>query len=282
MSNKFILLGKFLKLIKVFFSGSHPKGIYVSYSHEIKNNDLANFEDLIKHISKDHKFISPESFFEYLENGILPADKSVLMTFDDGFISSYNAAKNILNKYGIKAIFFIPTAILNLKTDKEMIEFTRRNIYFNTINEKELVPEEYLFIKENHLIDLANDGHMICPHTYSHIWIKDIVNDKMAVTELVEPKKLIEKLLKKTVRVFAFPVGTERQAGKFAYEQICRNYDYCFTALTGNNSYGGNKYKLHRFNLPADATKSYVDMALQGIYNPYYKYKMKLLSRKVD
>ena len=280
MGKKFLLLGKILGLLNFIFPLRRKPGIYVSYSHHVKRNELDKFEGLLTHISKEHTFISPQAFFEYLDKGKLAAGKSVLMTFDDGFLSSYQAAKKILNKHGIKAIFFIPTAILELKTEKEMLEFTAKNIYFNTKNIDELVPDEYLFMNETHLKDLANDGHMICPHTYSHIWIKDIDDEQKAIIELRRPQELIEEMFDTPVRAFAFPVGTERQVDKFAYEQIYHNYDYCFTALTGNNTYGEDKHKLYRFNLPPEATFSYIDRVLSGGYDLYYRYKMKVLTKK--
>ena len=37
------------------------------------------------------------------------------MTFDDGYKSNYSFAMEVLSKYKIKAIFFIPTKIFDLK-----------------------------------------------------------------------------------------------------------------------------------------------------------------------
>ena len=282
MNQKIIYFGKVIKLFSFNFLKKPKHGIRVTYTHEIKDEDLSNFEENIKFLLKDHTFISPEQFFEYLDNDKIPEEKVILMTFDDGFLSSYTAAKKILNNYNIKAIFFVPTGILDLKSDSEMLHFTKHNVYFDTIDSKDLVPEEYRYMNLEQLLDLKNDGHMICPHTHSHTWIKNITNKEMVEKELVEPKRTVEKLMSTKVRAFAFPVGTEKQVSNYAYQNIYQNYDFCFTALTGTNTVETNKYKLHRFNLPGDAPKSYLEMAINGVYDSYYKWKMSVLTKKIE
>lgn len=282
MNQKIIYFGKIIKLFSFNFLKKCEPGIRVSYTHEIKDEDLSNFEENIKFLLTDHTFISPEQFFEYLDSDNIPDGKFILMTFDDGFLSSYTAAKKILNSYNIKAIFFVPTGILDLKSDSEMLHFTKHNVYFDTIDSKELVPEEYRYMNLEKLVDLKNDGHMICPHTHSHIWIKNITNKEMVEKELIEPKRTVEKLMSTKVRAFAFPVGTEKQVSNFAYQNIYQNYDFCFTALTGTNTIETNKHKLHRFNLPGDAPKVYLDMAINGVYDVYYSWKMSILTKKIE
>ncbi len=64
-------------------------------------------------------------FFEsYFKN-----DMCVLLTFDDGLKSQYENALEILEKYNIKAIFFIPTKIIELKSKEEMEFFSIKNIH---------------------------------------------------------------------------------------------------------------------------------------------------------
>ena len=77
----------------------HENGIMISYTHDVKKEDLSNFETLIKSLISTHNIITPVDFFDYFEKKIKIPQRSILMTFDDGFLSSYNAAKIILNKY---------------------------------------------------------------------------------------------------------------------------------------------------------------------------------------
>ena len=252
------------------------------YTHEVKESDLENFEESIKLISMTHTFIKPNEFFEWMDTKKIPKGKFVMMTFDDGFLSSFNAAKKVLDKYGIKAIFFVPTAVLELKnvTDKKL--FTTKNIYYNKTRLNNLVPDEFLFMNAKHLIELENNEHMVCPHTHNHVFVKEIIDLKSIKKELIEPKEKLETLLNKKIRGFAFPVGTNKQVSKYSYKYICLNYEFCFTALSGLTIEGTNKHKIPRSNFPADAPKSYIDMVLKGYYDPYHKFKMDLLSKKIS
>lgn len=284
MNKKIILFGKFIRFFSFlpFLKPSNSNvGVRVTYTHGVREKDLENFENLIRFIAKDHIFITPETFFEYLEKGNLSKGRYVLMTFDDGFLSSFHAVKKILNKYSIKAILFVPTAILDLKNEAEMLRFTVEKIYYKNVNVKHLETDDYLFMNGAHLRELSSEGHMICPHTHSHIFIKEIMNEIMVNEELNAPKIKLEKLLQTKINAFAFPVGTEKQVGIYAYKHINQIYKYCFTALSGINRVETDKFKLHRINLPPDAPQSYVEMAMNGVYDSYYKLKMYLLSKKI-
>jgi peptidoglycan/xylan/chitin deacetylase (PgdA/CDA1 family) len=131
-----------------------------------------------------------------------------------------------------------------------------------------------------HLKDLAANGHMICPHTHSHVFLRDIRKHATAQTELVRPKEILEEMLNRKVRAFAFPVGTERQVGPLAYDYIRKHYDFCFTALFGVNTKETDPYFLRRDCLPAEAPRFYAKTALSGAYDLYYLLKMRrLISR---
>ncbi|MBN1182642.1 MAG: polysaccharide deacetylase family protein [Bacteroidales bacterium] len=235
---------------------------------------MTNYDRLIQYLSRNRTIISPKDFVSsYYEKRAFQKNM-LLITFDDGFLSSYEAAVKILSQYNIKAVFFIPTKILELNTDNEMYRFTREKIYLNVPCSQELSPSEYRFMKIEHLRELVAQGHMVCPHTHSHIILRDIQDKETAIRELVRPKEILEDLLHINIREFAFPVGTERQAGRYAYEYIRQHYDFCFTALNGVNTLKTNRYHLHRDCVPAEAPLSYIKMVMNGTYDLYYRYKM--------
>jgi peptidoglycan/xylan/chitin deacetylase (PgdA/CDA1 family) len=273
----FIFFQKILHLLN-FNKKFHETGIMVSYTHEVKTEDFANFENLIQTIQTTHNIITPSQFFNYFENNLDIPQNSILMTFDDGFLSSYYFAKKILNKYNIKAIFFIPTKILELETKAEMQLFTNNNIYFNKFNKTD--EEDFLFINTNQLLDLINDGHYIAPHTHNHVIIKKLKDLNSINAELEIPKSILQKYFPKNRSVFAFPVGTEKQVDKFSYKHIIRNYNYCFTTLVGINTIKTNRHCLHRFNLPPNSSVNYLYSILLGSSNIYYRFKMRILKTK--
>jgi peptidoglycan/xylan/chitin deacetylase (PgdA/CDA1 family) len=252
----------------------------VSYTHEVKKKDLLNFENLILRLMETHNIIDPEDFFNFYEKGSEIPERAILMTFDDGFLSSYETAITILKKYKIKAIFFIPTKILELKTEFDMLSFTNSNIYYNKSTKSNR--DEYLFINVRQLNDLVDHGHFIAAHTHNHVIIKNITDDSGVITELINPKNVLSNYVKQKWEVFAFPVGTEKQVSRYIYSHIKSKYDYCFTTLVGINRFNTDRHCLHRFNLPPDSTLSYLDSVLKGSFNFYYGLKMFILKVKCN
>lgn len=81
----------------------------------ILGNDIGEFQNHIKMIQKNYSIVSPNDVLDfYYENRNFENDKNVLITFDDGLSEHYEAAQ-ILHEHNIRAIFFIPTCILDEK-----------------------------------------------------------------------------------------------------------------------------------------------------------------------
>jgi peptidoglycan/xylan/chitin deacetylase (PgdA/CDA1 family) len=281
--NKLILnYGKLISFLRLhrLMNNSYNNCVRVLYAHEVNQNDINNYKLIIEHVSKDNTYITPEQFFNTIENQNTFSNRNVLLTFDDGLLSSYEFAKNILSQYNIKAIFFIPTAVINLASNDEMKKFFQNNIYYNTINHMNLHSDRYMFMKKEHMVELSNDGHMICPHTHNHVAISDITNILDVKEELKKPNEIISEITSKDVKAFAFPVGTEKQVSAYSYSHIRDNYKYCFTALSGIVENSNNKYNIPRSYVPADASLNYVSMVMDGVYDLHNKYKMKKLLKR--
>jgi peptidoglycan/xylan/chitin deacetylase (PgdA/CDA1 family) len=284
MNNKLITFGKLLKIFslhRVAHIIQPSVNLRITYSHSIRCSDMANFDRIVHYLNKIRIVISPELFFSLYSDRIPYEGQILLMTFDDGLLSSYRAVKEVLDRYQIKAVFFVPTGILELKSEKEMKYFAAKNLYYNLYKQDSLLPDEYQFMTADHLHELSSNGHTICPHTHSHVLLRDINDEETAQRELIRPKEILENLLHKKIRAFAFPVGTERQGGGYAFDYIRRNYEFCFTALNGVNTSKTDPHLLHRDCVPAEAPLSYIRMVMEGTYDLFYMLKMSQL-RKIS
>ena len=275
MNKTFLNFGRIMSFTQLHKILKLKNSLRVLYTHEVCYSDFNNFEKNINYLSNFSLFVKPDYFFKNFKNPNDYNGKKLILTFDDGFLSSYHFAKKVLSKFNIKAIFFIPTAILQLSEYKSMESFVKKNIYYNKLNNKKLKKDEIELMGKKELVDLVKEGHMIFPHTHNHIFIKNIVNKKMVNLELKDPKNIMREISNIDYNAFAFPVGTEKQVSKYAYGEITKIYDYCFTALSGVIDENSNPHKLHRTFLPADASLEYVKMAVNGVYDFYYKYKMR-------
>lgn len=81
----------------------------------ILGNDIDEFQNHIKMLQKNYSVISPKDVLDFYYNKhTFENNKNILLTFDDGLSEHFDAAK-ILHDYGMHAIFFIPTCILDEK-----------------------------------------------------------------------------------------------------------------------------------------------------------------------
>lgn len=252
---------------------SAGRNVRITCTHHVFAEDLENFENLVKYAAGIRKVITPQDFFDSYQKKYFPED-SLLFTFDDGLLSSYRAAKEVLSKYNIKAIFFVPTAVLDFKTEDQMRRFSVSRVYFDRRNPEAFRKEEYITMGREYLLDLSKQGHVILPHTHSHCLLKDIRDEAAVQKEIKQPKELLEDLLKRKIDAMAFPVGTERVVSAYAYSRIKELYQCCFTGLGGVNPAGTDQHFIYRDCLHAHFSIKHARNILEGVYDAYYSYKM--------
>jgi len=251
--------------------------VRVTYTHEVLRKDFASFSRAVEYLAHFRTILTPDRFFSLYLEGKAWERPSILFTFDDGLLSSYHAATEILEPLGARALFFVPTAILDLKTEDAMRRFAAERLYYGGRKATALAPEEYRFMGAEQLRDLVSRGHAVCPHTHSHVFLTEVRDEASALRELIEPGRILADLLGQQPIAFAFPVGTERQMARFPWECIRSHYRFCFTALNGVNTPATDPHRLHRDCLPAEAPLAYVRSVMRGDFDLYYKLKMRRL-----
>lgn len=140
--------------------------------------DVVNFEKELKYLKKhNYNTLTMEEFYNWKKGNIKIPIKSVLITFDDGFLSNYKYAFPLLKKYNMNATVFVVGKFIedannenwngNIKTymtkdlikkakeEYKNIEFCshtyglhyENSIYENNIDEieKDLIKNEELF-----------------------------------------------------------------------------------------------------------------------------------------
>ena len=171
------------------FKGKNPKynnrGICILAYHCIgyeKNNGLKvpeqQFRQQMKYI-KDNNYttITLQQLYEFiLENKPVP-QKSVVITFDDGYVDNYQYAYPILKEFNLNATVFVITKTI----DK------RKN-----------------YLTSNQLKELQSNGIDIQSHTLDHEELTTLSYEKQLNT-LKESKKNLENILGKKVNYIAYP-----------------------------------------------------------------------------
>src|SRR5215470_3371179 len=133
-------------------------------THHVPNDHVGQFAQIVDCLSSTRAWLDPADFLRTVA-GESPSERvscrSLVLTFDDGLLSSYEAAKSILGPRGIRAIFFVPTRILELRSRTQMREFVAASVYRGARPIDSFRPEEYLTMSAEDLRDLHRDGHLI-------------------------------------------------------------------------------------------------------------------------
>lgn len=253
----------------------------VTLTHHVPPSDLENFARLVDQLCSERTVVDAGQVVRSYadQSGAAIEGKRLAFTFDDGLLSSFHATQSVLNPRGIKAIFFVPTMILDLTSPDQMRDFFRRNVYRRPSGE--LPADKYTTMSAEHLLELHDQGHLVLPHTHSHASLLSLTTPEDIDRELRMPMLLLEDMLQSPIDGFAFPVGTERVVNSIAYEAVRRIYSVCFTGLGGVNTATTDRHCLYRdcvhpFHLP-----DHVANVTAGSYDLFYSHKMRRLKRRV-
>ena len=187
----------------------------------VKGNELeiskAQFKMEMQYLKdKGYTTLTLTEVYDFFEKNKPIPKKSVVITFDDGYLNNYTNAYPILKQFGFKATIFDITSTVDTSTN-----------YLNSAQLKEL----------------SNNGIDIQPHTITHPHLNKLSYDQQ-YKELKTSKDFIETLLSKTVKFVAYPYGEWNQDTIKAVKNI--GYTMAFTtAGTWANKQNGI-YTLYR------------------------------------
>ena len=114
----------------IMFHRLHKKGKKSAGIGSISQDDL---EKILKFIGIKN-IVTPNQWIEKIKNKSLKK-KDICLTFDDGLKSQYNCALPILNKYNLKAFFFVYSSVFDNQIDNN--EFYNKLIFENFKDGKE-------------------------------------------------------------------------------------------------------------------------------------------------
>ncbi|HDQ22519.1 MAG TPA: polysaccharide deacetylase family protein [Candidatus Uhrbacteria bacterium] len=139
----------------------------------------ADFEILIQAIiNNDYEPVFLSEIVDYLSRGVLPAQKIMALTFDDGNINFYTNAWPILQKYQVKSNIYIMTGVGGPNY---------------------LSREQIAELDKSGLVEVGS-------HTIWHPKLTRIKEDE-AFKELTESREFLEDFLDKKIAVLAYPFG---------------------------------------------------------------------------
>lgn len=208
----------------------NDKGIPVLYYHSIdyeKGNELRlpkeKFREQMQYL-KDNNYttLTLGELYEFLQNNKPVPDKSVVITFDDGYEDNYTNAFPVLKEFGFKAVVFMITD--------------------NMDNPK------YKFLTSKEANEMDENGVAIESHTVYHDKLSQLTYEQQLKT-LKDSKEVLAKTLNRKVDYICYPYGMyNNQTVKAAKEA---GYTMGFTTVGGWADKHDGIYTLNRVYINA-------------------------------
>jgi len=193
-----------------------------------------NFARQMRYLKRrNYEFYTASELIDfYNENGVFPP-KAVTLTFDDGWKDNYTNAFPIMREFGINAtIFLVPSCIGEMSA----------KVVADGEGERQHLSRE-------DILEMSEYGIEFGSHTLNHKLLHQ-VSDEEVEFEVMESKKVIENILCKPCRVFAYPAGFFTDAAQDAVKRA--GYIAAFSTVYGEleniNLYALNRIEILRRN----------------------------------
>lgn len=215
----------------------NDKGIPVLMYHSInyeKDNELMvpkeTFREQMNYLKENgYTTLTLDELYDFFLNNKPVPEKSVVITFDDGYKDNYINAYPILKEFNFKAVVFVITNNMNNHNN---------------------------FITSEQAIELDNNGMEIQSHTVNHEKLYTLDYDSQLKT-LKESKRFLENLLKKEISYIAYPYGvfnnttiraTEDAGYKMAFTTAGTWSDKSDGLYTLDRVYISSKFDMNEFH----------------------------------
>ena len=212
--------------------------------HCIAPNKTApeDFERQLAYLSANgYSTPSLSNFYKFLSGKCQLPEKSVLLTFDDGYADNWVCAYPLLKRYGLNAVVFLTTDRIGNGAPRKTTEQGAAPIMFSGQH-----PEAFLSWAEVEL--MARDGVFeIGSHTKTH---NDFNNRRKWADMEAELAGSAEVIFSKTGRrpnALAWPWGYFTPP--FLEYAANTGYQMAFTTQPGSNASGTSPLEIHRFNV---------------------------------
>jgi len=199
------------------------RGVPVLYYHSVSDsadNEVtitpAMLKTQLKYIQDEgYVTLTLSEFKSYiLDNSPIPK-KSIVITFDDGYMDNYYNAFPILKDLNMKATIFCITCEL----------------------------DGSYYLSKDAIVEMSNNGIDIQSHTVTHPKLDEMTYDKQLI-ELTESKKTLESITGKKIDSVAYPFGNFNNDSVKAAKEA--GYTLGFTTKRGLSDRDDDPLKLDR------------------------------------
>lgn len=220
---------KYMPIVLMYHSLTKDDNSVTPYV--ITQNDFE--KDIKLLIDYGYKFYTASEISEKIKNNDF-REKSVVITFDDGYNDNYELAVPVLKRYNAKATIFIIGSLVDKKG------------YMTSEKIKNLSECSFIEIG-NHSYSIHNESYDNLKKKYDDEDISAIVND------FYKNKIFIEKIINKSVFAVSYPYGIYTDVADKKIKEF------------SNISFSSNESLLDDFNLPVGRFNRYPNTDIKNI-----------------
>ena len=168
--------------------------------------------------------------------------RPIIITFDDGYQSTYRTAWPALQRYGFSATVFLVASLIG-KT-----------------NAWDVDERQELLLDEGEIREMQRGGVCFGSHTRSHRALTKIPLEE-AARELADSRILLESLLGRPVTALCYPFAKQNRAIRKLAQKT--GYDVAVIGRGGTNSVWTDRYALRRIKVDTATTIGQLRKTLQ-------------------
>jgi peptidoglycan/xylan/chitin deacetylase (PgdA/CDA1 family) len=181
---------------------------------------------------------TPITFRDYklfLEGRLDLPKKPIIISFDDGYLDTYELALPLLLEFGFKAVIFV------LGEKKVKTNYWDKNLEF----------AEAPLMNGRQIVELHEAGFEIGSHSLTHPRLPELVEDQVW-EQVCRSRILLEILLDAPVHTFSYPYGLLTPVIKDAV----KNAGYHFGCAVGSGPavFGEDHYEIRRITISGRTT----------------------------
>lgn len=238
--------------------------------HDMPETKEPLFIRQLNWLQKSWEIISPNKFELIIDGKEVLKRDSLLLTFDDGTMSNFNVARNILDPLNIKALFFIVTNYAIIGDNENWKQFINEDIMLNKYDKE--IPKYLKNMSIENLKTLKKNGHSIGSHTLNHARLSNL-NGKKLLDEIVDGADKLEEYIDEQINHFAYPFGNFESINSKASLIACKRFKYVYTGIRGDNGLTNKGSNIWRDSNEPHDSLWYTSACLEGGADFLYRKK---------
>lgn len=196
--------------------------------------------DFIAYVKRTHGLLTPEDAAALMDAAAGEAGKKTrrppcLLTFDGGFSSHLEVARDVLGPLGARAIFFVCPGLMDLSGENQRAAMAA-NIFDGRIRARDLPPDLRLMTWDDIAV-LRSAAHAVGLHGLTHRRLARLSGADLR-REIVTAADGAGTHLGAPVDWFAPPFGDSESLSAAALDIIAQRFRFCRSTVPGINARG--------------------------------------------